>query len=299
VIGRVVAPGKNVAGLLYYLFGKGRRDEHVNPHLVGGWEYPATLEPPVHRGEDGAEVRDFRRLAGLLEQPVAAVGKRAPELYVWHCVLRAAPEDTDLGDGAWHDITARVMDRAGLSVRGREHEGVRWIAVHHGDNHVHIVATLARQDGRRASVNNLYWRIGEALRDIEREYGLRVLAHDKTADRAPSQAEMAKAGRAGQFATARAKLRRIVQAAAAAARTDAEFFAAIEARGALVRPACRRSSRMRSPAIRSPCPATPLQMGEAVGDPCGTAAGSSRLTSRCPGFSTSGEEQQAACPASR
>lgn len=233
MIGRVVKPGKHVAGVLYYLFGPGRRDEHVNPHLVGGWEHPASLEPPVHLDKNGKEVRDFRRLVGLLEQPVAAIGKRAPYLYVWHCVLRAAPEDTDLGDGAWHDVTARIMDRIGLSVLGREHEGVRWIAVHHGDNHVHIVATLARQDGRRASINNLYWRISEALRDIEREYGLRVLTHDKTADKAPTQAEMAKAGRSQ---TARARLRRIVQAAAAGARTDSEFFAAIEARGALARP---------------------------------------------------------------
>jgi hypothetical protein len=84
-------------------------------------------------------------------------------------VLRAAPEDTDLGDGAWHDITVLIMDRTGLSVLGREHEGVRWIAVRHGDNHVHIVATLARQDGRRGCINNLYWRISKALRDIERE----------------------------------------------------------------------------------------------------------------------------------
>jgi hypothetical protein len=236
VIGRVVKPGKNVAGVLYYLFGPGRRDEHANPHLVGGWEHPASLEPPVHLGGNGKEVRDFRRLVGLLEQPVAAIGKRAPDLYVWHCVLRAAPEDTDLGDGAWHEITARIMDHTGLSVLSREHEGVRWIAVHHGDNHVHIVATLARQDGRRASINNLYWRISEALRDIEREYGLRVLTHDKTADKAPAQAEMAKAGRAGRAGTTRAKLRRIVQAAAAGARTDSEFFATIEARGALARP---------------------------------------------------------------
>ncbi|HEX3955178.1 MAG TPA: hypothetical protein VHZ03_00945 [Trebonia sp.] len=47
---------------------------------------------------------------------------------------------------------------------------------------------------------------------------------------------MAKAGHAGRSQTARAKLRRIVQAAAAAARTDNEFFAAIEARGAVTRP---------------------------------------------------------------
>lgn len=236
MIGRVVGPGKDVAGLLYYLFGRGRRDEHVSPHLVAGWEHPASLEPPVHLGENGAKRRDFRRLVGLLEQPVAAIGDRAPKLYVWHCVLRAAPQDPDLRDGAWSGIIACVMDRTGLSVRGREHEGVRWIAVHHGDKHVHIVATLARQDGRRVSVNNLYWRIGEALRDVEREYGLRVLNRDKTADKTPTQAEMAKAAQAGRSETARAKLRRIVQAAAAAARTDAEFFAAIEARGALVRP---------------------------------------------------------------
>jgi hypothetical protein len=176
VIGHVVDPGDDVTGLLYYLFGKGRRDEHVNPHLISGWEHPSGLEPPI--GVSGG--RDFRRLAGLLEEPVAAIGKRAPANYAWHCVLRAAPEDPELGDGAWMEITARVMDRTQLSERGREHDGVRWITVHHGDQHIHIVATLARQDGRRASVNNLFWKIGAALADVEKEYGLRELVRDKT-----------------------------------------------------------------------------------------------------------------------
>jgi hypothetical protein len=217
---------------MYYLFGPGRRDEHVNPHLVGGWEHPSGLEPPA--GASGG--RDFRRLAGLLEEAVAAIGRRAPAKYVWHCVLRAAPGDPEIGDGAWMDITARVMDGIGLSERGREHDGVRWIAVHHGDQHVHILATLARQDGHRASVNNLFWKIGAALADVEKEYGLRELVRDKTADKAPTQAEMSKARAAGRPEPARAALRRIVQAAAAAARTDTGFLAAIEARGAMARP---------------------------------------------------------------
>jgi hypothetical protein len=243
VIGHVADPGKDVAGLLYYLYGDGRRDEHVNPHLVAGWEDPATLEPPASQlGNDGWQQRDFRRLVGLLEQPVAAIRPFAPELYVWHCVLRAAPDDPDLGDRAWCEICARVMDHTGLSPRGREQRGVRWVALHHGDNHVHIVATLARQDARRASVNNLYWRIGEALTAIEKEYGLRALVRDRTADKAPTQAEMARAQRAGRSETARASLRRIVQAAAVAARTDAEFLAAVEARGGLARPYPRHSS---------------------------------------------------------
>lgn len=210
MIGHVADPGDDAVGLLYYLFGPGRQDEHLNPHLVGGWEHPSGLEPPV--GVSGE--RDFRRLAGLLEDPVAAIGKRAPAKYVWHCVLRAAPGDPPLVDGAWMDMTARVMDRTGLSERGREQDGVRWIAVHHGDQHVHILATLARQDGHRADVNNLYWKIGAALAEVEKEYGLRELVRDKTADKAPTQAEMSKARAAGQAETARAVLRRIVQAAA-------------------------------------------------------------------------------------
>jgi len=164
------------------------------------------------------------------------MGKHAPAKYIWHCVLRAAPGDPPLGDGAWLRITARVMDRIGLSEHGCEHDGVRWIAVHHGDQHVHIVATLARQDFRRADVNNLYWRIGAALVEIEKEHGLRELVRDKTADKAPTQAEMAKARAAGRTEPARATLRRIVQAAAAAARADTDFFAAVEARGARARP---------------------------------------------------------------
>jgi hypothetical protein len=232
VIGRVVKPGKNVAGLLYYLFGPGRHNEHVNPRLVGGWEHPADLEPPAA----ASGRRDFRRLTGLLNQPVAALGNRAPDKYVWHCVIRAAPDDPDLGGGAWMDITAEIMHRTGLSVRGHEHEGVRWVAVHHGDNHVHILATLARQDGHRAHAGNGYYRIGEALRDVERKYGLReVIRADRTAPRRPGRAEQEKARRAGRPEAPRVALRRHVEAAAAAARTEAGFFAELGARGIEVR----------------------------------------------------------------
>jgi len=104
-----------------------------------------------------------------------ARGKVADE-FVYHLVLRCAPEDPDLGDGAWNAIAAEVMHRTGLSKRGREDQGVRWIAVHHGENHIHIVATLASQDRRPVWPKNDFYRLGEALRDIEREYGLRVLA---------------------------------------------------------------------------------------------------------------------------
>lgn len=232
MIGRVVSVGDDVAGVLYYLFGPGRRNEHVRPRLVAAWDDPPDLEPPM----SASGRRDFRRLTGLLEQPVAALGKRAPRKYVWHCVIRAAPEDRDLEDGEWPGIIAEVMHRTGLSERGSEHEGVRWVAVHHGDQHVHIVATLARQDRRRARTGNLYYRIGEAMREVERRYGLReVIRADRTAARRPTRGEQDKARRAGRTEPPRVELRRHVEAAAAASCTEAEFFAELTRRGVQVR----------------------------------------------------------------
>jgi hypothetical protein len=232
MIGRILERGHELGKLLYYLYGPGKACEHVNPHLVSGWCHPAELEPPLR--PDGH--RDFRRLTGLMLQPVALLGDRAPAEPVWHCAVRAAPDDPDLGDGAWMRIAAEIMDRTGLSRRGEEDEGVRWVAVHHGDNHIHIVATLARQDGRRASLDNERWRVGAALRDIETEYGLTVVARaDRTAARAPSRAETEKAARAGQAEPPRVTLRRHVAAAAAGARSEPEFFAALERRGVQVR----------------------------------------------------------------
>ena len=175
-------------------------------------------------------------LSGLLMQPVAVLGDRAPALPVWHCAVRAAPGDPDLGDGAWMAIAGEIMDRTGLSRRGEEDDGVRWIAVHHGGNHIHIVATLARQDGRRARLDNDYYRIGEALRDIEKEYGLQAVARaDRTAAKSPTRAEQEKAARAGRPEPARVTLRRHVAAAAARTRSEPEFFAELGRRGVQVR----------------------------------------------------------------
>ena len=232
MIGRVLKRGSNLAGLLYYLYGPGKACEHRNPHLVAGWRHPAELEPPLRPGGK----RDFRRLTGLMEIPLAMLGDRAPSDPVWHCAVRAAPGDPDLGDGAWMRMAAEIMHRTGLSRRGGEDEAVPWVAVHHGGNHIHIVAVLARHDSRRAHLHNEYYRIGEALRDLEAEYGLAAVARsDRTAARRPGRAETRTAARAGQAEPPRVTLRRHVQAAAAAARSEAEFFAALARREVQVR----------------------------------------------------------------
>src|SRR3954447_6126220 len=93
VIGKVMR-GCGVGGLLRYLFGPGRCNEHVGPHLVAAWDDdPAALEPGWLA--DGR--RDLRRLSGLLEQPLA-VAVRSLAKTVWHCAVRTAPTDRRLSD---------------------------------------------------------------------------------------------------------------------------------------------------------------------------------------------------------
>src|SRR6266571_6520703 len=86
-----------------------RNQEHTDPHIVAGWRHPADLEPPLL--PDGK--RDFTKLAGLLLQPLAALGKRAYARPVWHCTMRAAPEDRTLSDGEWAAIAHDVLHRTG------------------------------------------------------------------------------------------------------------------------------------------------------------------------------------------
>src|SRR5674536_287142 len=73
--------------------------------------------------------------------------------------------DRHLADEQWRDIAATYLDRIGLAPRGDD-LGVRWVAVRHADDHVHVVATLARQDGRRVFPRNDSYldRIGLAPR---------------------------------------------------------------------------------------------------------------------------------------
>ena len=232
MIGRILPRGNGVAGLLRYLLGPGRSNKHVNPRIVAAWNGdPARLEPPRNaRGRP-----DVTRLAGLLEQPLALLGDRAPKDPVFHVMCRCAPGDPDLPDRAMAAIAAEFMHRTGLSRRGLEHRGVRWVAVCHGDNHVHVMATLARQDGGRARLSRERIILGQVRRWAEAagwtddpaeraRYRLQAAPRpDRTAARRPTRAEAEKARRNSRPEAPRVTLRRMIQAAAAGARTEAEF----------------------------------------------------------------------------
>jgi hypothetical protein len=187
VIGKIGPRRRNVASLIRYLYGAGPDEEHVSPHIVAGWWSPAELEPPLR--PNGR--RDFRRLTGLLDQPNVALGSWAYEQPVWHCMMRAAPEDRLLSKDEWGQIARDVVHRTGLCPIGEEDDAVRWVAIRRGDDRIHIIATLARQDGGKPRLSFDRYKVRAACRAAEERYDLRRTGSSHGGDvRGPSSAEI-------------------------------------------------------------------------------------------------------------
>lgn len=259
MIGQVLPRGAGVRGLLWYLFTeglageKGLESDHTDARVIASWDgRPDAVQP--RRGPDGR--RDFTDLADRLHEPVAALGYSKEELRrikpVYHLAVAAAkdpqtgaPLDGTLTDAEWADIAQEYMDRIGLARRD-DPLGVRWVAVRHAEDHIHIVATLARQDGRRPRLSNDRYRSMEASRFVEHKYGLvATAANGRTGTARPSRGEQRKhrdtvrrregEGRPAPAVTDREQLRRQVRVAAAGASDQSEFFARLRADGLLVR----------------------------------------------------------------
>ncbi|WP_330478859.1 relaxase/mobilization nuclease domain-containing protein [Streptomyces platensis] len=215
-----------------YLFGKGRANEHTDPHLVASWNDFAP-DPGRSPHRNRKDVED--QLAAQLNQPVKMLGDKAPKYTVWHCPVRAAPEDPILTDAQWADIARRIVAAAGIAPDGDE-EACRWVAVRHADDHIHIAATLVRQDGKRPKRDHDQRAVQREARKIEVDYGLRRLKPgDGTAAKRPTSKEHFKAKRLGQDVAARDVLRLRVRRAVAAAADEEEFFALLEATDVTVR----------------------------------------------------------------
>ena len=221
--------GSETIGLISYLYGPGTKEEHIDPHLVAAFD-PLTPDP----GRDPKAT--YEQLQHLLDQPVTALpaGKR-PEKHVWHLSVRAAPEDPILSDEDWAAIARRLVATTGIAPDGDE-TACRWATVRHADDHIHIIATLVRDDGRRPRLHNEARRAQAECRRIEADYDLRrVPAGDGTAAKRPTSAERHKAEREGRHRTAREELRETVRRAVAGANSEEEFLDRLKNAGLLVR----------------------------------------------------------------
>lgn len=218
-----IGSGKDTAGLIRYLYGPGRANEHTDPHLVASWD---GFAPDPGRTDDNVTATRKLLVADLdLHVKQARRLGRAPKQHVWHCSIRAAPEDRTLSDAEWATIARRVLAVAGIAP-DEDPDGCRWIAVRHAADHIHIAATTVRGDLRPARHWNDYLTADKELAAVEKEYGLRqVRRGDRTAAKRPTRAEREKARRSGHATTARERLRTTARTAVAAAASPEEFLA--------------------------------------------------------------------------
>ncbi|GAB2683239.1 relaxase/mobilization nuclease domain-containing protein [Nocardia goodfellowii] len=172
---------------------------------------------------------------------------------VWHCVLALAPGE-ELSDDRWQEIADTFMDRMGFTgTPDGKRAQARWVAVRHGhsgekgegQDHVHIAASLVRDDGRKVSTFDYGpgrakgdWRHADQVcGELEREFGLKVLASRREGGGMSenSRAEIERAKRLGTPETERERLRRMVRAYATAAESEREFVTNLRAVGVAVR----------------------------------------------------------------
>lgn len=237
-----ITRGWRPGGLLRYLMGPGRHNEHVNPRVLDTWDGIPAVQP-VQIGPGEFDLRDLE--AGLTDPAVAAgirfaepapgANGKVPRGPVWQCSLRTEKGDRVLSDDQWREIVRDLLHRTGIAPRG-EGGGCRWVMVRHADDHVHVAAVLVREDtGKKYFPRNDYLRARETCLAAEQKYGLgRTAPVDRTALPAVTRAETEKAARR-DLEPSRVWLRRAVRVAAVGAQDEEAFFECLREAGVLIR----------------------------------------------------------------
>lgn len=258
-----VVKGADMPGLVRYLAGPGRVNEHTHPHVIGGdgfaqaWHGAQELDRAT-AGELAAYLEEPRKLYGTEIRSKqwrqnAETGDREPVLneagdqdyrnvHVWHCSLSLPPGEV-LSDDRWQQVTAEFMDQMQFTEASGK-TPARWVAIHHGESkngndHVHIAASMVREDGTRWEGRYGDWRKAQQMcRELQQRHGLTPVdgRQFETATRAPRPVEKAIADRAGLPVTMREELALKLRSAAVASLSEGEWLRRVQADGVVIRP---------------------------------------------------------------
>jgi hypothetical protein len=268
-----VVRGDRMTGLMVYLVGPGRANEHTDPHLVAGDPALMAWHDDAELGHDSAVA-----IARHLDRPRTAFEVEVKGGHVWHCSLSLRADEGQLTDEQWNGIANDFVAAMGFDDHDGTKAGCRWVAVRHGlsrngNDHIHLAVNLVREDGTKASIYNDHPRAQAAARALEAEHGLERLesvtaeratrGHDPaereaqarararakyerdrstTGGKAPAWEQLDRAERQGKVAAElradqpRHLLALKVRAASTASESEAEFVRRMRRSGLLVRP---------------------------------------------------------------
>jgi hypothetical protein len=216
-----------------YLFGPGRANEHSNQRVVAsgivmGVEEGRALTP--------LEIAD---LGAALDAANDIYRSDPAGGHIWHLSL-SLPAGESLSDEEWAQIAQRAVEAVGFEREGVE--AAAWVAVGHGNSahgnqHIHIAASLVRVDGSRVDTWQSKRTLSKVCAELEHDYGLRVV-EGRQGRGMPglSRAELERTAREQRAEPPRITLARLVRAASVASKDEAEFVRRLRGSGVLLRP---------------------------------------------------------------
>lgn len=265
-----VRRGREMVRLIKYLVGPGKRNEHVDPHLVAGSPWLMAWHAEAELTHADAKV-----IGEDLEVPAKGFDAKVTDGHVWHCSLSLDAGEGRLADDEWAQIAERFMTRMGFICDDAEQPSLRWVAIRHGvsakgNDHIHLAVNLVHEDGSIADVFRDWKRAQAVCRALETEHGLQQVGMNGRSCRGYKPGEIeAEASRRARASHSRAHaqgreprawaeipkperdrivehfrpreavrwtLSRQVRACAAAAEDEAEFVRRVRRQGLLIRP---------------------------------------------------------------
>ena len=229
--------GSQFRALAVYLYGPGKRNEHTSPRSI------ATGNTFV--------LFDTRWWEWVEEMDYCAALRPRISTPVWHTSLSAAPGDRPLSDTQWAQLATEYMQAMQLG-------GHPWVAVRHGDNHIHVVACRVNSDGEAWKGSYDYYKSMKALRAIERRHRLTIVDDTYQPDEPrmaqASIAERESAARRGKRDPERALLRDALSQALDAAqyRGAQAFETELQQRGVQTQRVLGRGERLRGYLVTMP-----------------------------------------------
>src|SRR5664279_4241992 len=224
--------GSDLAGLVRYLFGPGRAEEHSNQRVVGASD-------PTWTGTAQPDRETLRQLIAELHDPVTRHGDSTRAGYVYHVVVAVPAEDGVLSDARWQRAAQRIAGKLGFD------EQVQWVAINHGlsangNDHIHFVANLIRDaDGRAETLPFDRMRRREACVELEEEFGLTATSPaglGESGSLSRREVEQLRSGAVADVADlAQHRVATTVRAVAAGARSEPEFVERLRGEGLVVR----------------------------------------------------------------
>jgi hypothetical protein len=229
-----ITKGDRMIGLINYLVGPGRANEHTDQRLIAASESIVSVEVGQRLDAESA-----LRLGRELDLPRSVFGTGTTKHHVFHVSLSLPADEGQLDDETWGKIANDFAEKMGFTGSDGK-PPCRWVAIHHGsskagNDHIHLAVSMVREDGTRWSQHKDFKRAQDACAELEVKHALRVVrgAH---AERGYHPKESERAAAMGSPELDRDRLQRAVRAASTASLDEAEFVRRLRRSGVLVRP---------------------------------------------------------------